>query len=48
MLKYKILRIRSKISYYAFYQRYTISQLFLDQILKSDKQFNGQPAIFND
>ena len=48
MLKYTILKIRSKISFYAFYSRNTIVQLFIGQMLKTDKCLNGQPDIFED
>lgn len=46
--KYMILKARSKISFFAFYKRITISQLFINQILKSDMELNGAPIIFND
>lgn len=37
-LKYKIMKIRAKISYMAFEKRMTIAELFLEAILKSFNQ----------
>lgn len=38
-LKYKIIRIRSKISFLAFEKRQTILELFLRKILESHREF---------
>lgn len=41
-LKYKIIRIRSKVSFIAFENRYTILELFLRKILESHREFIHQ------
>jgi hypothetical protein len=38
-LKYKILRVRAKVSYEAFINKMTIAEIFLNQILKSFNLF---------
>ena len=43
MLKYTIMKIRSKISFSAFIKRMTIQELFLNQILKSFSHFYNDP-----
>ena len=40
LMKFKIMRIRSKISYIAFKKRMTISELIVTQILKSFKELH--------
>lgn len=44
-LKYKIIRIRSKISFIAFKLRQTIPELFLTKILESHRDLVAQGAI---
>ena len=43
--KYKVMRIRSKISYEALLKRMTILELFLSTILKCRQQFIESGAI---
>lgn len=48
LLKYKIIRIRIKISYLAFIKVKTILSLFLQSMIDSYSNLNGMPEIFND
>jgi hypothetical protein len=48
LLKFKIIRIRIKISYQAFIKTNTILATFLQSIIESYTLLNGQPAIFSD
>ena len=48
VLKYKIMRVRIKMSYYAFMQHKTIEELIFGQILASYNQLNGYPVEFID
>jgi len=43
MLRYQIMRIRSKISYYAFQARESIVEKILKQIVKTYSFFYGEP-----
>ena len=43
MVKYTIMKIRSKISFSAFIKRITIQELILNQILKSYSHFYDEP-----
>jgi hypothetical protein len=48
LMKYKVLRIRTKISYHAFMNIQTILHCFVNRILDSYDLLNGQPLIFKD
>ena len=45
MLKYKIMRIRNKISYMAYKQGVTIRSFFIQQILKTFNTFRQEGSI---
>lgn len=48
LLKYKILRIRAKISYEAFISRQTISEMFMTRILDTFNLFEENKIIQGD
>lgn len=48
ILKYKILRIRIKISYYSFMKNQTVGELMISQILSSYNILNGYPEEYSD
>ena len=48
LLKFKIIRVRIKISYLAFIKTQTILALFLQRIIDSYEILNGLPEIFKD
>ena len=48
LMKFKIIRIRIKVSYLAFIKIKTILSLFLQSLIDSYEQLNGQPEIFKD
>ena len=48
ILKYKIMRIRIKISYYAFMKNQTVAELIMNQIISTYNTLNGYPFEFLD